>query len=633
MREAGVNLVSLGIFTWALLEPRRGRVRLRLAGPDPRPAARARRSRSTWPRPTAAPPAVVLRRPTRDARLVDRDGRTCSAAAAGRAFCPSSPDVRRGRRADRRAARPPLRRPPGAWCMWHVHNEYGCAERALLLRDARPRRSATGCASGYGDLDALNAAWGTAFWGQRYGDWEEIEPPRVAPTVGQPGPAAGLRALLLRRAPRQLPARARHPAPAHPGRAGHHQLHDRQLQDDGLLAVGRARWTSSPTTTTCSAERADNHIELAMCRRPDPLGRRRPAVAAHGALDRRGQLAAAQHRQAARRDAPQQPGPRRPRRRRGAVLPVAGLPVRRGEVPLGDAAARAAPDSGSGATWCALGADLGALGRGARQPGRGRRRACVWDWESWWALELEWRPVGRPATSASGWRPTTSALWRDALTVDFVHPDGRPVGGTGWSSCRASTCSREAAAKNLRRYVDGGGHLLVSYFSGIVDENDTVHPGGLSRRAARRARPVGRGVPAAARGRDGRARDHGRHRAGSGPSGSASTGARAVTGLRRRSRRRAAPPSPGTTSARAPPGTCRPAGCDDARPRPAPRSPGAEVARPRPASPRRRDLPDTLEAVRRGGHVFLDQPRRPSPCTARGVTGTGVFDGAEHDGP
>ncbi len=38
----------------------------------------------------------------------------------------------------------------------------------------------------YGTLGALNQAWGTAFWGQLYGDWEEIGVPRATPTVGNP---------------------------------------------------------------------------------------------------------------------------------------------------------------------------------------------------------------------------------------------------------------------------------------------------------------------------------------------------------------------------------------------------------------------------------------------------------------
>jgi beta-galactosidase len=35
----------------------------------------------------------------------------------------------------------------------------------------------------------------------------------------------------------------------------------------------------------------------------------------------------------------------------------------------------------------------------------------------------------------------------------------------------------EAAGNNLREYVENGGTLVVSYFSGIVDEHDGVHEG------------------------------------------------------------------------------------------------------------------------------------------------------------
>ena len=42
MREAGVNLVSLGIFSWVKLRAGAGQVRVRLAGPDHRDAARGR---------------------------------------------------------------------------------------------------------------------------------------------------------------------------------------------------------------------------------------------------------------------------------------------------------------------------------------------------------------------------------------------------------------------------------------------------------------------------------------------------------------------------------------------------------------------------------------------------------------
>jgi hypothetical protein len=38
----------------------------------------------------------------------------------------------------------------------------------------------------YGDLDALNAAWTTTFWSQRYDGWAEILPPRFVPTFPNP---------------------------------------------------------------------------------------------------------------------------------------------------------------------------------------------------------------------------------------------------------------------------------------------------------------------------------------------------------------------------------------------------------------------------------------------------------------
>jgi beta-galactosidase len=41
----------------------------------------------------------------------------------------------------------------------------------------------------YGELEELNRVWGTAFWGQRYGDWSEIAPPRRTPAFVNPSQA------------------------------------------------------------------------------------------------------------------------------------------------------------------------------------------------------------------------------------------------------------------------------------------------------------------------------------------------------------------------------------------------------------------------------------------------------------
>ncbi len=39
----------------------------------------------------------------------------------------------------------------------------------------------------YGSVEALNEAWGTTFWSQRYGEFAEVLPPRLTPTFVNPG--------------------------------------------------------------------------------------------------------------------------------------------------------------------------------------------------------------------------------------------------------------------------------------------------------------------------------------------------------------------------------------------------------------------------------------------------------------
>jgi beta-galactosidase len=73
-------------------------------------------------------------------------------------------------------------------------------------------------------------------------------------------------------------------------------------------------------------------------------------------------------------------------------------------------------------------------------------------------------------------------LWEHGITTDFAHPEA-DLSGYDLVLAPALYLVGDTVAANLRRYVDRGGHLLVSYFSGIVDSNDTVpagaSPGGL----------------------------------------------------------------------------------------------------------------------------------------------------------
>src|SRR5690348_16336610 len=88
MREAGVNLVSVGIFAWSELEPSPGRYEFgwldRVLGllDDAGIAV-------NLATPTAAPPPWFFRQ-HRDARIVGRDGRLLGVGGR-QAFCANSP--------------------------------------------------------------------------------------------------------------------------------------------------------------------------------------------------------------------------------------------------------------------------------------------------------------------------------------------------------------------------------------------------------------------------------------------------------------------------------------------------------------------------------------------------------------
>ncbi|TFC37945.1 beta-galactosidase trimerization domain-containing protein [Cryobacterium sp. TMT2-42-4] len=69
-----------------------------------------------------------------------------------------------------------------------------------------------------------------------------------------------------------------------------------------------------------------------------------------------------------------------------------------------------------------------------------------------------------------------AALWNRNVTVDFAHPTG-DLSSYDLVIAPSLYLAGQAASKNLTGYVRDGGHLVVSYFSGIVDLNDTVYPG------------------------------------------------------------------------------------------------------------------------------------------------------------
>ncbi len=478
MREAGVTMVSVGIFSWALLEPSPGTYDF---GWLDRVLDLLHENgiRADLGTPTVAPPAWFYREHP-EALPVAADGTRYAFGSRG-AICHSNPHYRAAaanittQLATRYAEHPAL-------ALWHVHNEYGVPVSACYCENcaAHFRRwltEAYGTAGPDGTvhaIDAVNEAWGTAFWGQRYADLDQINPPRLTPTVGNPGQALDYkrfadatmrenfvaeRDILHRLAP-GIPVTTNFMTALSQcdsvdywawGREVDLVSNDHYLITDGRrthvnLAMaadltrsvaGGAPWLLLEHSTSGVNWQARNPAKA-----PGQMARNSLAHVARGSEG----AMFFQWRQS----------------RRGAekfhssMLPHAGTDSRvwREVVELG-----ASVDSLSAVRGTRTVADA----------------AVLWDWHSWWAQNLAWRPSEDhdPRERADAFY---EALYDRHLTVDFVHPEA-DLSGYPLVVVPALYLMTEAAGLNLKEYVERAGTLVVSYFSGIVDEHDAVHDG------------------------------------------------------------------------------------------------------------------------------------------------------------
>jgi len=470
MREAGVNLVSVGIFSWALLEPDAGT--FEWAWMDRVLDLLHENGISVdLGTPTAAPPAWLYR-DAPEAWVVDRDGRRLGPGSRG-AMCPHSPAYTRAAvritdaLAERYAAHP-------AVVMWHVHNEYGapvlechCPTSVQAFRDWLAAR--------YGDVAALNEAWGTAFWGQRYGDFDEVWTPAASASVVNPAQRLdyarfsdqSLRDCFvrerdaIRRHAGTTPVTTNFMATSCPGIdywswarevdvvSNDHYLTGERRDAHVLLAMDadmtRSLAGGKPWVLMEHSTSAVNWQPRNIAKRPGEMARNSLAHLARGAdgilfFQWRASRSGAE-------------------KFHSAMLPHGGTGTRIwGEtVELGRALERLAPVMGS-----TVRADV----------------ALLWDWESFWAQDLDWRP-----STDLDHRERVEAfyrrLWQDKVTVDFAHPEA-DLSGYRLVVAPQLYLLGAAAAKNLQGYVAEGGSLLVSFFSGVVDAHDGVHPEGLS---------------------------------------------------------------------------------------------------------------------------------------------------------
>ncbi|GAA1374350.1 beta-galactosidase [Streptomyces beijiangensis] len=470
MREAGVNTVSLAIFSWARLQPAEDTwdfgwldeiMDLLHAGGIGVDLATATASPPPWL--TTAHPEILP---------VTAAGETVWPGARQH-WRPTSPVFREHalrlvtKLATRYADHPAL-------VAWHINNELGC-HNVYDFSDDAARAFRTWLRRRYTTLGTLNHAWGTAFWSQRYSDFDQILPPRLAGSHPNPTQQLDFKRFssdalkdhllaereVLRELTPQTPVTTNFMVMG--GTKGmdyadwagevdfvsndHYVIPGPQDRDELSFSAnltsgiaGHRPWFLMEHSTS-----AVNWQPVNLAKAPGELARDSLLHVAHGA----DAVCYFQWRQSAAGA----------EKYHSAMVPHAGedSELFRSVVNLGRTLEALAPIAGS-----------------AREPAR---VAVLFDWDSWWASEQD----SHPTSLLSYHREALD--WYSALLSLGIRADIVPAHGTGLSSYDVVIAPvlhvvPQTLAKELTRYVEGGGHLVTTYFSGTVDENDHVWLGG-----------------------------------------------------------------------------------------------------------------------------------------------------------
>ncbi|MFD7655471.1 beta-galactosidase [Actinosynnema sp. NPDC059797] len=467
MRRAGVNLVSAGIFSWALLEVEEGRYEFgwldrvldRLHDGGVRvDLATATAAPPPWL--TGAYPEVLPE--TADGVRLSHGSR--------QSYCPTSGVYREKAVALARALAGRYRDHP-ALAAWHIGNEYGChVPRCYCDRCAVAFRA--WLRARHGDLDALNEAWGTAFWSQRYTSWDHVLPPRATPALGNPGQLLDFDrfssdALLeLFKAERDV---LREVTPDVP-------VTTNFMVTWTFGALDYWKWAAEVDFVSndhyTRAEDPERHVELAFS-----------ADLVRGLAGGRPWLLMEHSTSAVnwqRRNLAKLPGELRRNSfqhvARGAdgTLFFQWRQSRAGAERYHSAMVpHAGPDTKVFREVERVGAEYARLaelvGSTVDAP-----VALVYDWESRWALEQPAHPTADFSYQDNA-LALYRALWRAGVTVDFV-PPGADLSRYAAAVLPALYLVDDATP--YERYVEGGGRLLVTYLSGVTDGRGHVHLGG-----------------------------------------------------------------------------------------------------------------------------------------------------------
>ncbi|TQJ38353.1 beta-galactosidase [Arthrobacter sp. SLBN-112] len=468
MKEAGVNLVAVNIFGWAELEPSPGRYSFERLD-EVLDLLHANGIGANLGTGTSSTPAWLTKM---HPEILPESAAGVLAWPGGRqAWCPSSPRYREHALrlvtevVQRYGSHPATR-------LWHVSNELGC-HNALCYCDVSAAAFRRWLVVRYGTLEALNSAWGTTFWSQRYSAWEQILPPRATVSTNNPTQVLDFHrfssdellgyyqaeADLLRKYS-SVPVTTNFMVAAHIRNQDYwswaphmdviandhyldHRLDDPKVELAFAADTTRGLAQGQPWLLMEHSTSAVNWQPRNIAKTPGEMLRNSLTHLARGADG----LCFFQWRASVQGS----------EKFHSAMLPHAGTDSRiwREVKELGHILENLAEVAGTTVK---------------------AEAALVFSWEAWWAYDQESHPSS-DVRYLDQVHSLYKALWESGITVDVVAP-GSDLSGYKAAFVPGLYLVRHQESAALADFVSNGGHAVVTFFSGIVDENDKVLTGG-----------------------------------------------------------------------------------------------------------------------------------------------------------
>ena len=469
MKEAGCNAMAVGIFSWAAFEPEEGVFRFEWM--DAVLDRFARNGIYAWlSTPTAARPAWMSAKYPEVLRVEANRVRILHGKRAN--HCYTSPVYREktsiinGKLAERYANHP-------AVVGWHISNEYHGDCHCDYCQDAFRewlRRK-------YGTLEKLNAAWWTSFWAHTYTDWSQLESPAPHGENGVHGHNLDWRRFVTEQTLdfcRHEIATVRGANPALPVTTNLHMvdtLDYRKFADalDVISWDAYPNWHKERDDIEAGSSVAFYHdLFRSIGKKPFLLMESTPSVTnwspasklKRPGMHRLSSLQAVAHGS----DSVQY---FQWRKSRGGSEKFHGAVVDH----VGHERTRVFRDVAE------LGETLASLSEvaGTATPAEA---AILFDWDNRWAVN----DAGGPRCIGIHYEETVlshyRSLWAQGVPTDVIGCEDDFAPYKLIVAPMLYLC-REETGRKLERFVRGGGTLVTTYWSGIVDEHDLCHLGGF----------------------------------------------------------------------------------------------------------------------------------------------------------